>query len=134
MKHLKKYILRKDVKVAEENQYSIWQTWGDDVYKLWGSVIFDEYSKKVPVGSILSKERFTDIGLKDPRNSSLGIRFVLPVDQEPNLPSRFTNVSENEYKILRTLNGIPEGSLDFFQEKSLPLECNLDYMHGGNFK
>ena len=33
----------------------------------------------------------------------------------------------------RMLSGIPEGPDDIISGRSLPLECNLDYMNGGSW-
>ena len=40
----------------------------------------------------------------------------------------------SEYLRKRYALGVPEGIDDIWPEKSLPLECNLDYMNGVNFK
>ncbi|TIB82175.1 Aminomethyltransferase folate-binding domain-containing protein [Wallemia mellicola] len=68
--------------------------------------------------------------------------------QDPRIPSPFNSLANRiistcehtqsnsleEYTRDRYKLGIPEGIDDIWPDKSLPLECNLDYMNGVNFR
>lgn len=47
------------------------------------------------------------------------------------LPEDYRQGTLEEYHVRRITNGVPEGIDDFIAGTSLPLEYNLDYMHGG---
>jgi folate-binding protein YgfZ len=50
------------------------------------------------------------------------------------LPESYRQGTLEEYHVRRILNGVPEGIDDFIAGTSLPLECNLDYMNGVDFR
>ena len=51
-----------------------------------------------------------------------------------NLPEQFEEQTGTDYHLRRTLLGIPEGADDIQLGVSLPLESNLDYMSGVDFR
>ena len=137
------------------SQYQAYQAWGPNVKNIWTSgVKSDTQQKMMPVGGMVVRPRFSDIGGIDTRMDSMGLRVVLPVEASkcellallagmlafdfatkgpsvPQVPVSMTQAPEEEYLLRRILYGIPEGMNDFFQGLSLPLESNLDYMQGG---
>ncbi|ORZ00538.1 hypothetical protein BCR43DRAFT_511533 [Syncephalastrum racemosum] len=133
LKHLKRYILRSKVKIRDvTEEYTPWSVWGDALNHEHASTM-----DKVPAGLLVKKDtRLSDIGCHDPRVPGFGYRAVLPNTQDIQsiLPGSFEELSSDEYTIRRILNGIPEGTQDMWPEQSLPLEANLDYMNGVDFR
>lgn len=123
--HLCRYKLRLKVDVNTD-EWRVWQAWGPTALSLWG---YTALPKGVPVGSMVARP-FARIGCRDPRHPQLGIRFLLNASETPKLPEAFVASTEDEFKLVRILNGIPEGSQDFFASHSLPLESNLDLTGG----
>lgn len=79
-------------------------------------------SSDVPESSLAS--------MVDPRVPSelgLGQRIISATKLDP-------TATEEEYTRKRYELGVPEGIEDLWPEKSLPLESNLDYMNGVNFR
>ncbi|KAJ3008841.1 UNVERIFIED_CONTAM: Iron-sulfur clusters incorporation protein [Siphonaria sp. JEL0065] len=135
LKHLKKYALRAKVEIDDASAaFIVNQAWGPQAAALWAGHYVKGQLGSLPAGTVLAKDRFVDIGCKDPRHPDLGLRYVLPAESKVDLPSTFTETSELEYKIHRLLNGIPEGVDDIFTNVSLPLESNFDLMSGVDFR
>ncbi|KAL0084950.1 hypothetical protein J3Q64DRAFT_1699249 [Phycomyces blakesleeanus] len=112
-KHLKRYQLRAKVKMQDVTQeYSAWSAWGGDVQKT------------------------AAVGCYDPRVPGLGYRAIVP--KQTDIKSvlgldTFEELPAEEYTIRRLLNGVAEGPDDMWPEHALPLESNMDYMHGVDF-
>ncbi|KAJ3086827.1 ccr4 associated factor [Quaeritorhiza haematococci] len=135
LKHMKRYLLRTKVRITDmSNEYTVWQAWGPTTLRLWGNYVPTAIAHKLPAGGVVPKDRFCDIGTKDPRHLDMGLRFVLGRDQKPPLPNTFAMVDPDEYTLRRILYGIPEGSDELFIGNSLPLESNFDYMRGVDFR
>ncbi|KAJ3068905.1 ccr4 associated factor [Podochytrium sp. JEL0797] len=131
--HLRKYALRAKVAIEDVSQeFQVHQAWGPHA-ALWDQYVGD-VGKGLPAGTVLTKDRWIQVGCKDPRNPSLGVRYLVPKGEKANLPASFSETSELEYKIHRILNGIPEGMDDIFTNVSLPLESNFDLMSGVDFR
>ncbi|KAI9031561.1 hypothetical protein CLU79DRAFT_693850 [Phycomyces nitens] len=111
-KHLKRYQLRAKVKIQDITQeYSAWSAWGGDVQE-------------------------TAVGCHDPRVPGLGYRAIVPKQTDVKSALRldsFEEVPAEEYTIRRLVNGVAEGPDDMWPEHALPLESNVDYMHGVDF-
>ncbi|PWY97131.1 Aminomethyltransferase folate-binding domain-containing protein [Testicularia cyperi] len=76
-------------------------------------------------------------GAEDPRMPGMGFRAVVPKSIDPAAlaaQSEAQLVEGDEYTIHRFLNGVGEGALDFPESTSLPLENNIDYMNGVDFR
>ncbi|KAI8619070.1 hypothetical protein BC830DRAFT_1165662 [Chytriomyces sp. MP71] len=134
--HLKKYKLRAKVSLDDvSSAFAVHQAWGSHSASLWTRYLHPDSGKGLPAGTILPKDRFVDIGCKDPRHpTAMGVRYIVPTGSKANLPASFADVSEHEYDVHRVMNGIPEGIDDFFPLLSLPLESNLDLMAGVDFR
>ncbi|KAF9361088.1 ccr4 associated factor [Mortierella sp. AD094] len=50
------------------------------------------------------------------------------------LPESYKQGTLEDYHVRRIINGVPEGIDDFIAGTSLPLECNIDYMNGVDFR
>ncbi|RCI04707.1 ccr4 associated factor [Rhizopus stolonifer] len=125
MRHLKRYILRSKVKARDcSEEYQLWHVWG--------------HHETLDPALVKKERRLSDIGCTDPRMPGFGYRAVLKKEQaiEHILPTsgHFEPLDASEYTIRRMLYGIPEGVDDLWPEISLPLESNLDYMNGVDFR
>ncbi|QDH17688.1 CAF17-like 4Fe-4S cluster assembly/insertion protein YgfZ [Swingsia samuiensis] len=60
----------------------------------------------------------------DPRLPNAGWRAILPQDQSPSIPSNTTQWIKHRLNL-----GLPD-YVDFISEKTLPLEANMDLLHG----
>ncbi|KAF8943846.1 ccr4 associated factor [Haplosporangium gracile] len=75
------------------------------------------------------------IGMYDNRAvNHMGYRVIVPKGQSLSLPEGYRQGTLEEYHVRRIVNGVPEGIDDFIAGTSLPLECNLDYMNGVDFR
>ena len=78
--HLSRYILRNKVKI-EETRHQIVQAWGPSSSRLWGNYVPDQV-KGLPLGSLVPRNGFVEMGCRDTRHSQLGIRFVLEPEHD----------------------------------------------------
>lgn len=130
------YRLRSKVEIRDvTDEYRVWSVWGPQSAGLVGTE--GATLGKVPRGSLVFKEETTSAAanawLNDTRAPQMGLRMVLENDRRPVLPEGFNEQPSDIYQLRRTLKGIPEGMDDFVPDLSVPLECNLDYMHGVHF-
>lgn len=66
----------------------------------------------------------------DPRYAGIGARALLPTSGAEALTNAGFQANDRMgYETLRLYYGIPEGTVDLVQEKSLPLEANLDLLN-----
>lgn len=118
---IKRFKLRSKVVLQDISQeYQVWATWGKDV--------------KDPSSS----SSFILAGGQDTRSPLMGYRFITrknvsETDIDSLIGSSSTSSSES-YTIHRILQGIPDGSNDIWLNQSLPLEANVDFMNGVDFK
>ncbi|KAI9105591.1 hypothetical protein DFS34DRAFT_600017 [Phlyctochytrium arcticum] len=136
LSHLTRYKLRSKLTFQNVSEgYAVYQMWGPTSDLLWGSFVPPAAGKTLPQGSVLPKERFCDVGCRDPRRPEMGLRVVVEKEKGlPTLPSTFQQVPLEKYTLRRILTGIPEGAADFFSGTSLPLESNLDLISGVDFR
>ncbi|KAG0232438.1 ccr4 associated factor [Actinomortierella wolfii] len=138
--HIARFILRSKVKlVGVTESYNVYSVLEDDpvVTPLSSAAIGANHPPTVDESAVRSTlgSFGATIGLKDTRADGLmGYRFILPKDQEPTMPETFRVGKLEDYHVRRIINGIPEGIDDFIAGTSLPLECNLDYMKGVDFR
>ncbi|KAJ3099593.1 Iron-sulfur clusters incorporation protein [Phlyctochytrium planicorne] len=134
-KHLKKYLLRAKVTITDvSDAYSVYQAWGPKATLHWQSFVQSSVPKAIPPGSLVLKDRFSDIGCGDPRHHELGVRFLLTKDCKLPLPTSYTQVNVETYHARRMLLGIPEGASELFANTALPLESNFDLISGVDFR
>ncbi|OAJ36145.1 hypothetical protein, variant 2 [Batrachochytrium dendrobatidis JEL423] len=115
-KHLQRYKLRKQVKITNISD-------SVDVWQIWGSLDRDQLKN-------------SDGGMwcADPRNADMGMRGIALKTCQTLLPDQMKKVPFTDYVARRICLGIPEGPTDFFYEKSLPLESNLELIQGVDFQ
>lgn len=150
LSHIKKYKLRAKLtaRLVDEAEWNVWSVW--DAAEKWTP----HSSLPLPASASSSTHSHahdapTTIGCVDPRAPRLGRRLVLPDSQTP-LSSRHPAHSSSSpddahphrpeittlasYTLRRILHGVPEGQSEIHHATALPLECNLDYMGGVDFR
>ncbi|KAI8054997.1 hypothetical protein BDF22DRAFT_674769 [Syncephalis plumigaleata] len=136
--HLRKYKLRAKVTIESTEAYTVWSVWGPATTQLWWRHHSIDGAEAVrwPAGQLIKTDNvgFAAIGMQDRRATGMGYRIVMPRQESINLPNEFTELSSDDYTTWRILRGVAEGVHDFVPGQSLPLECNLDYMHGVDFR
>lgn len=121
--HLRRFKLRAKVtvRVLEEGEYGVWGLWGHEP---------------------LARERpRNQIGCEDTRAPGMGWRLVLPGGTKPEEGeddkdgARWGQErSVGSYEVRRMLSGVAEGQGEILRETALPLESNMDYMGGIDFR
>ncbi|KAM3506143.1 hypothetical protein MY10362_002529 [Beauveria mimosiformis] len=122
-KYIKRYKLRAKVSVRglPPDQVSVWQAWDDS-----GGGI--DTLSRLPSGA---DSRL--ITLRDPRAPAMGHRILqLGGSGAPDIVG-VERASEDAYTIRRYLQGVPEGQEELLREQALPLESNMEHMHGVDF-
>lgn len=112
-KHLKRYKLRARVgiKVIEEEEWGIWQTWPEETKP--------------------SLNDSSDIFCHDRRAPGMGLRIIRPRSRPPENEVEATNA---QYDLRRIMLGVAEGQSEIIKESALPQESNIDYMTGIDFR
>eukprot|EP01116_Phalansterium_solitarium_P013820 TRINITY_DN31239_c0_g1_i1.p1 TRINITY_DN31239_c0_g1~~TRINITY_DN31239_c0_g1_i1.p1 ORF type:complete len:392 (-),score=49.65 TRINITY_DN31239_c0_g1_i1:190-1296(-) len=116
--HLRKYKMRSKIDISNvSSSFKVFQFYGNDVASL--------------------DPQLASQGLfPDPRAGPLGYRGVRPADFSLELPSGTTPVrhaSDDDYRLFRTLLGVPEGASDITSGQALPFEVNMDYLQAISF-
>ncbi|KAF9435870.1 ccr4 associated factor [Entomortierella beljakovae] len=151
-KHIARFVLRSKVKLMGVTE-------SFDIYSVLDSPQQNYIDEEEPIPSSeevtarLAKMN-ASIGLLDNRAANrLGYRVIIPKGQtckalQPILSivifdeyTKFVSLPENykqgtleDYHVRRITNGVPEGIDDFIAGTSLPLELNIDYMNGVDFR
>ncbi|KAI9505167.1 hypothetical protein BX070DRAFT_177213, partial [Coemansia spiralis] len=113
LKVMRFYKLRAKIEVRDATaEYDVWSVWGPGSMGLVAAA---------------------DVWFLDERAPGMGLRLVVGKTARLQLPAGFEQTDERQYTLRRILKGVPEGIDDFVPDVSVPLECNLDYMHGVHF-
>lgn len=135
--HLRRFKLRANVtvRVLEEGEYGVWALWGH------GPIIKCFENAKGFFSRSLSEERREyQIGCEDTRAPGMGWRLVMPGGTQPEHGSSRNGEpwgyerSVVDYEASRMLIGVAEGQGEILRETALPLESNMDYMRGIDFR
>lgn len=136
LKHLKKHKLRAKLKLRalDEGERTVWAAWKDHSEPRWAA-----YNLESPTPSPFPSDAGA-LGCIDTRAPGFGSRLVLPGPED--LRTHFkdeTQVAGDEvgldaYTIRRMLHGVAEGQSEITSESALPLEYNIDMMHGVDFR
>lgn len=121
IKHLKRHKLRSKISTRDvQDEWSVWAAW--------------QSSSESPISSPADGEDI--IHTPDPRLPSLGARILLGRGSPANMRSyeALSETSLDEYTIRRYLHGIPEGQKEILRETALPMESNMDYLNGIDFR
>lgn len=122
-RHIKRYKLRAKfaVRLLDAGEVTVWHGWDDD-----GRATLD-----ASTAGVEDFHRF--VHMRDPRATGLGWRMLRTGESEPlvDLP----RVADEEvYRVRRYLHGVAEGQSELLREGALPLEGNLDFMGGIDFR
>ncbi|KAG0298284.1 ccr4 associated factor [Dissophora globulifera] len=131
-KHIARFILRSKVKMVGVTE-------AFDVYSVLDGLPDKANDQDSAPESAAVMERVAQmqatIGMLDNRAANrMGYRVIVPKGQSLSLPQGYKQGTLEEYHVRRIVNGVPEGIDDFIAATSLPLECNLDYMNGVDFR
>ncbi|PQK12125.1 hypothetical protein BB8028_0003g07430 [Beauveria bassiana] len=123
-KYIKRYKLRAKVSVRSlaPDEVSVWQAWDDN--------------GGIDTLSLPSGADSRVITLRDPRAPAMGHRILqLGGGGGGGAPDIIgvERASEDAYTIRRYLQGVPEGQEELLREQALPLESNMEHMHGVDF-
>lgn len=144
--HLKKYKIRARVRirVVEDGEWEVWSAWrGDD-----GMTTDSRHSSSSPPAAAkkvaeeeADADLSTEIGCVDRRAPGMGHRVILPASKAKDtdkashrLRTAGEKVSVESYEVHRILLGVAEGQAEIVRETALPLESNMDYMGGIDFR
>lgn len=122
--HLRRYKLRAKIKirVLDEGELGVWSIWRDVIQDMPRSAWADK----------IWRAENAKIGCIDPRAPGMGWRAILEGDSR--LQEAGDECSVGSYTVRRMMNGISEGQKEMIREISLPLECNMDYTSGVDFR
>jgi transferase CAF17, mitochondrial len=79
--HLNRYKLRNQVTI-QESDGQLWQAWGPSTHDLCNKRFVPPASKPLSIGSVVPMDMFCQVGCKDPRHPDMGLRFVLPPNEQ----------------------------------------------------
>ncbi|KAF9094449.1 ccr4 associated factor [Mortierella sp. AD031] len=136
-KHIARFVLRSKVKmVGVTESFDVYSVLDDQPA---GSTINNDSEETIAPSSAAVMERLhkmnATIGMYDNRAvNHMGYRAIVPKGQSLSLPEGYRQGTLEEYHVRRIINGVPEGIDDFIAGTSLPLECNIDYMNGVDFR
>lgn len=132
LKHLKRHKLRAkfDIRPVDEGEWNAWSAWDDA--EPWTPHPSNE---PIPPSTTTATTNSTnDIGCVDARAPGMGRRLLLPgSSSRPPKPSH-AEVPLPSYHLRRILRGVPEGPLELPPASALPLESNMDFMGGVDFR
>lgn len=122
--HLRRYKLRAKMKirVLDEGELGVWSIWKDIIQDMPGVIL----------GTEGWRAENLKIGCIDTRAPGMGWRAILSGNNKPKEAGDETSVGS--YTVRRMLNGISEGQKEILREIALPLECNMDYTSGVDFR
>ncbi|KAJ2710998.1 ccr4 associated factor [Coemansia spiralis] len=129
------YRLRARVDIRDAtDEYVVWSVWGPRSAALVGG---ERVLGHVPRGALVLRDGVPTVGdvwMADGRAPGMGLRLLVDrSDGSLRLPEGFEQRSTAEYRLRRILKGVAEGADDFVAGVAVPLECNMDYMHGVHF-
>ncbi|KAJ1951432.1 ccr4 associated factor [Linderina macrospora] len=133
LKIMQFYKLRAKVAIRDAtDEYTAWSVWGPGSAALVGG---EEPLGHVPRGGMVFKSEMApgDVWMADTRAPGMGLRLLLPAGERPALPATFGEELGDVYTLRRILKGVAEGAADFVTDVAVPLESNMDYMHGVHF-
>jgi len=130
LKHLKRHKLRAkiDVSAVDDGQWSAWSAWDDA--EPWTPHPSPTEAPPAPGSSTPTAE----IGCVDARAPGMGRRLILPSSVVPSVARHCDEAPLSAYHLRRILRGVPEGPQELPPTAALPLESNVDFMGGVDFR
>ncbi|KAK7960795.1 Aminomethyltransferase folate-binding domain-containing protein [Apiospora saccharicola] len=137
LRHLKKYKLRSKFKIQllEPEECVVWQAWNDAAF---AAVAGHNGTAEDANHSILITDLLPDqqgkIVLRDPRSPTMGLRVLgrPGSSSDPQVQAEPSDAAA--YRIRRYLDGVAEGAAEILPDAALPLEANMDWMGGIDFR
>jgi folate-binding protein YgfZ len=124
------YKLRSDVQIKDiSEQCSVWALWGDISISDFSKLTLEGKCKAFKEGLLYRDPRIAEMGYREIVFHSSFLEFAKNDLERAEWPTVGQEVSSEEYEYRRLSLGLPNGTLDMLSEKSIPLECNLDYLH-----
>ncbi|WVQ82624.1 hypothetical protein IAT38_004756 [Cryptococcus sp. DSM 104549] len=133
--------LRSKVRIRDvTEQWDAWSAWGDSLE----DTLRPTRTWKIGSGGAAESHWSWDGGVRDVGTSkdergcwdlragwyNMGRQLVVPKGTKPTLASSHDQASAEDYRIHRTLLGVPEGPAEILPGSALPLESCMD-IHGG---
>ncbi|KAK8108823.1 hypothetical protein PG984_014624 [Apiospora sp. TS-2023a] len=139
LRHLKKYKLRSKFKIQllEPEECAVWQAWNDASFSAAGQNGAAEGANHSKLITDLLPDQQGKIILPDPRSPTMGLRVLgRPGSSSPAaLNSVQAEPSDAAaYRVRRYLDGVAEGATEILPDAALPLEANMDWMGGIDFR
>ncbi|KAJ7179188.1 Aminomethyltransferase folate-binding domain-containing protein [Mycena filopes] len=137
---IKRYVLRSRVKVRDaSDEYDVWGVWGSpgeeaDVERRWKWA--ENSGAAEPVWNTAdewpwgSKHEI----IHDRRAPGMGNRLLVRKGDLPAEASSHLVASSDDYTLHRILHGVPEGLTDMPAMQAFPMDSNLDFMGGLDFR
>ena len=131
VKHLKMYRVRKKIDITVADKSEIWSIFCKDIlqpHDLSNRSMAEDF-----IGFGLTSN--CAISTVDPRVKQLGYRISV-FDQEKDVKRKLLSMNQastGDYKELRIRLGVGECPSELQSGKALPLESNVDYLHGVSF-
>ncbi|KAL8798720.1 MAG: hypothetical protein Q9182_006435 [Xanthomendoza sp. 2 TL-2023] len=130
--HLKRFKLRAKVEIhlSEPGEWHLYATWDDTL----NNNNNNNNTTTIPPPSQPPHSHQQTFSYLDPRAPTMGSRILTTTtpSTNPTLPGPET--STQTYDIRRILTGVPQGPAEILPAEALPLESNIDYMSGIDFR
>ena len=124
LKHLKRHKLRSKfvLRRLEDGELDVWSIWREG----------ERWTAHGQSQSLSSDGKV--IGLTDYRAPGMGQRLLLPSSGVESYLGNVEQAPLSAYTIRRYLRGVPEGQKEMPRDDCLPMNSNLDFMGGIDFK
>ncbi|KAA0201796.1 hypothetical protein HAZT_HAZT003522 [Hyalella azteca] len=138
-RHLKMYRLRKKIDISVVENKKCWVLYDPEIdFGSMRQVDLECLYLNPKVDSKHALELTTNpdnsIIVRDPRMPYLGHKLLLPVGYEPHeCVQELTNGTEDSFTSFRYKLGVAEGSQELPLGDVMPLEANVDFLHGISF-
>ena len=134
MRHLKKYKLRSKLKMQllEPAECAVWQAWNDAAFSATGQTGTATEDANRRIITDLLPDQQGKIVLRDPRSPTMGLRVLSRPGSDPSVQAEPSDAGA--YRIRRYLDGVAEGAAEMLPDAALPLEANMDWMGGIDFR
>lgn len=144
VKHLNMYKVRRKLKIEQIKDLSVFAVFNinkdininNDDKQTQSPIIGSTYCDGGTRSSVLPPVQQTDaLCAPDPRVDLLGYRYISKENCPPEqgLPLPVAPVNLGAYTQHRFRLGVPEGKHEILPAKAMPLEFNMDYLHGVSF-
>ncbi|KAJ6614309.1 Aminomethyltransferase folate-binding domain-containing protein [Mycena sp. CBHHK59/15] len=135
---IKRYILRSRVKVRDASEeYDVWAAWGEenrDAARNWKWAENSGVAEPVWNSADEWPWGLRDESIHDRRAPGMGRRMLVRKGDVPQEASSHDLASSDAYTLHRIVHGVPEGAIDIPAMQAFPMDSNLDFMGGLDFR